>query len=108
MFYFQRERAGDTEVFSVLAPEGSLPNAEERFGPSLKFDHRVQRFHDVGVVVLIHSDKNTEFIVACKGSLDDSERAVFDQQLEMLAGHSVYEMGGEPENGWFWHDSLKD
>ena len=107
MFHFQRLRAGRTEVFEVLVAEDSLPNAEARFGKALAYDHRETRFHEVGILVLIHDEGRTEYIVGQKNYLEEDELRVFHQQLEMLAGHSVHEGGSEPAKGWYEHDVLK-
>jgi hypothetical protein len=108
MFFFNRLRAGKTEVFDILVPQDSLPNAETRFGKALRCGQRETRFHQVGIAVLIHDDDRTEYIVAGKDQFNQDELSVFHQQLEMLAGHSIHSGGSEPATGWFEHDELKD
>ena len=108
MFHFHRSRTGSTEIFDVIIPQDSLPDAESRFGKPLRFDHREQLFHEVGIVVFIHDAAQTEYVVACKSQFREDELSTFYQQLEMLAGHLVHAWGAEPINGWFEHDALKD
>lgn len=109
MFYFYRERTGSTEIYRVLIPQDALPDVEARFGAPLRFDHRDGKlFHDIGIVVLIHDDAETEYVVACKNQFNDSELEVFYQQLEMLAGHHVHTGDGEPERGWFVQGALRN
>ncbi len=109
MFHFNRLRAGTTEVFEVVIPQDSLPDAESRFGKPIAYGigQRDPLFHLLGVVVLIHSDQEVECVVACKSEFRENELSMFYRQLEMLAGHHVYTIGGEPTIGWFDHVELK-
>lgn len=107
MFWFERTRNGQTEVFEILVPEGELPDAENRFGSAVQFDHRERLFHEVGTVVLIHEPEQTEYVVLGRGSLTGAEIKIFYQQLEMLAGRKTHQWGGEIEEGWFVHDAVR-
>jgi hypothetical protein len=108
MFHFHRSRTGSTEIFDIIIPQDSLPDAEARFGKPLQFDHRKQLFHEVGIVVFIHDTAQTEYVVACKSRFSEDECSTFYQQLEMLAGHRVHARGAEPDSGWFERDVLQD
>jgi|ERR1035438_1498241 hypothetical protein len=108
MFHFHRSRTGSTEIFDVIIPQDSLPDANARFGKPLRFDHREQLFHEVGIVILIHDASRTEYVVACKSQFRETEHSTFYQQLEMLAGHHVHAGGEEVTKGWFEHGTLID
>lgn len=106
MFHFYRLRSGAAELFEIVVPRG-FPDADTRFGPLLRYGHRDEQFHGVGVVVLIHGDEETQYVISCRGQLTSDELRKLYQQLEMLAGRDVHTVGGEPIAGWFDHGGLR-
>src|SRR5690348_9925242 len=66
MFIFHRSRRQPVEIFDILIHEGQLPDAEERFGPALRWGRREERFHEVGNAILIHDEMQTEYFLMAK------------------------------------------
>jgi len=107
MFIFHRLRRGTTEVFDILLSENGLSEAEDRFGRAVRYGLREERYHSVGMVILIHDEKETEFFLACKSELEETEYAQLHQELEHLTGQELHALGSEPTIGWYEHDYLR-
>jgi hypothetical protein len=117
MFIFQRSGHSTThadvaEVWRVLLPEGSLPDAAKRFGPALVHDGTElssgpTECHEVGVLFLYHRDEDQiDFLLGAKGALKENEERMLSFAIENLVGASIHD-GEEPVNGWYWFDTLK-
>lgn len=108
MFVFHRQRTGLTEVYSILLPEGR-PQVSDRFGEPLRyFLYGQDRYHEVGMLVLIHGEIEVEYLLVCKNGLADQEQTTLYREIEHLVGKEVHTGGSEPIAGWYVHDSLRD
>jgi hypothetical protein len=107
MFIFHRTRMGTTEVFDIIISENSLPNSISRFGEPIRFNFRDSRHHTVGILVLIHDNTETEYILSIKEGLTEEESIQLDIELELLVGREVHCNGSDRIKGWFEHDALK-
>jgi len=111
MFTFLRTATGQTEMWEILLLEGSRPDCEKRFGPALRHEgtepspDQPLRFHEIGVLAVLHQDSGAELVVGGKNGLTDDERRTLDFQIEALVGAHVHD-GDEPTPGWYWHDTL--
>ena len=110
MFIFSRTRTLPSEVWEILVALDSVPDAEKRFGPALRFrpgnDASDIRYHDVGRLVLIGSENDKSEILLAYKELIPAEQRVLDQEIERLVGHSVWDGGEEPVAGHFVHATL--
>ena len=108
MFVFHRHRAGPTEVYSILLPQGRSQDSE-RFGEPLRYSlYGQDRYHEVGMLVLIHGESDVEYLLVCKNGLTDEEQAILGRGIEHLVGKEVHTGGSEPTAGWYVYDSLRD
>jgi len=107
MYIFSRTRTGTTEVFEVIIPEETLPDGTSRFGNPVGFNHRDKRYFEIGTLILIHDDDETEYLLATKAGLTENEYLQLDRELELLVGREVRCTGSDRIQGWFEHDSLR-
>ncbi|WP_165231664.1 hypothetical protein [Aquisphaera insulae] len=109
MFIFHRSRRQPVEIFDILVHEGGLPDAEERFGPALRWGRRDERFHEVGSAILIHDEMQTEYFLMAKEGLSDADLNLLDIELLQLIGEGqdVHTFGYGPIRGTFEHDIVQ-
>lgn len=110
MFSFFRTRTGPAEFWDILVATDAVPEAETRFGRPLRYrggSHpEDMTYHEVGKLVAVVSDEHAEFLLAHK-ELTEDEQHRLAQELELLFGQHVWELGGEPTKGSYLHDRLK-
>ena len=84
----------------------SRAEAEERFGPALRWGRREEAFHEVGSAILIHEEKLTEYFLMAREGLSEAELTLLDVELLQLIGEGqdVHTYGGGPVRGTFEHD----
>ena len=109
MFIFHRSRRQPVEIFDILVHEGGLPDAEERFGPALRWGRREERFHEVGSAILIHDEMQTEYVLMAKEGLSEEDLGLLDIALLQLIGEGqdVHTFGYGPVRGTFEHDIVQ-
>jgi hypothetical protein len=109
MFIFHRSRRQPVEIFDILVHEGGLPDAEERFGPALRWGRREERFHEVGNAILIHDEMQTEYFLMAKEGLSEEDLRLLDIELLQLIGEGqdVQAYGYGPVRGTFEHDVVQ-
>ncbi len=81
MFTFHRTESRPAEIWNIIVAEGSLQDAESRFGSALRFNAREpdegqgpNSFHKIGVLVAFEvKNGDVEFLLACKDGLTDAE-----------------------------------
>ena len=109
MFIFHRSRRHPVEIFDILILEGGVPDAEERFGPALRWGRREERFHEVGSAILIHDDMQTEYFLMAKEGLAEEDLRLLDIELLQLIGEGqdVRTFGDGPFRGTFEHEIVQ-
>ncbi|QEH38980.1 hypothetical protein OJF2_75920 [Aquisphaera giovannonii] len=109
MFIFHRSRRQPVEIFDILIHEEGLPDAEERFGPALRWGRREERFHEVGHAILIHDELQTEYFLMAKEGLSEEDLGTLDVELLQLIGEGqdVQTFGYGPMRGTFEHDIVQ-
>lgn len=105
MFIFSRTEDGPAEAWEITLPSDH-PDAERRFGPALKHSARNERFHSVGVLVVLRGE-TAKIFVGGKDGLTQAEQNQLSIEIEMLVGKHVWEVGAEPEKGWYLWEGLK-
>lgn len=113
MFTFLRSSTtGTAEVWLILLAEGSRPDAKKRFGAArihegTELKGAPPKCHEIGTLVLIHRADEVEVLVGGKNGLTPEEESMLSFQVEALAGRHVH-AGGEPAQGWYLHDTLRN
>jgi hypothetical protein len=111
MFTFHRTSSGPAEVWAIIAAEGTLSQAETRFGEAAQYNAREgnqgpSRFHEIGTLCAITRGEDVEFLLGCKHGLTEAEKGTLFVELEMLLGQHVYAWGSKEQPGWFMHETL--
>lgn len=111
MFTFLRSASSPAEVWLILLPENSRPNATKRFGAAViyegtEFKKGPPKCHEIGTLVVLRREREVEILVGGKNGLTAEEERMLSFQIESLVGAHVHE-GSEPVQGWYWHDSLR-
>ena len=109
MFAFERTRHGQVERWSILLDAGETkPPAHPRFGDAVRTSLRPSYAYEVGIVVLIHDEATTEFILSVHDGASEDERNQIVAGVERLAGREVHQYGDEWARRFVLHDSLRE
>lgn len=106
-FKFMRQRAGETEIWSILIPASDDANLVARFGKGVRVDVYEDYFHEAGELFVVHSERESEFILACHFELSENERNALLREVMLLTGREVFMTGSEFEPRWVLHDQVQ-